>query len=80
MNRLTILCPLIFACLAAAEPRVPVRVELGGRPGEWQLLRAGKPYFIQGGGGKGSQKALVVAGAAVANIPLHVKGAGTSQK
>lgn len=63
MNRLILFCIALISCRAsAAEPRVPVRVELHGQPGGWQLLRAGKPYFIQGGGGRGSQKALVAAG------------------
>ena len=63
MNRWTIFCIAILACSTAfAEPHGPVRVELSGGPGHWQLLRDGKPYFIQGGGGKGSQKALAAAG------------------
>ncbi len=47
---------------ALAEDQHAVRVELHQQDGAWQLLRDGKPYFVQGGGGRGSLKALVAAG------------------
>ena len=62
MNRLTICSLALLLCVAAAEPNVPVRVEVRGSPGQWQLFRVGQPYFIQGGGGRGENKALVAAG------------------
>lgn len=36
----------------------PVKVELRQDGGNWQLLRAGKPYFIQGAGGDHSKQVL----------------------
>lgn len=41
----------------------PIKVELKGEPGKWQLLRDGKPYFVKGAGGSGSQKLLAEVGA-----------------
>ena len=40
----------------------PVKVDLAGQPAQYQLLRAGQPYFIKGGGGTSSLKALAAAG------------------
>jgi hypothetical protein len=53
---------LVFtgAVLASADP---IKVELVENEGRWQLLRAGKPYFIRGAGGSGSLEALAAAGA-----------------
>lgn len=45
-----------------ADPHDPIRVELSGPPPRSQLLRAGQPHFIQGGGGNSSLKALADAG------------------
>ncbi len=38
-------------------------VRLVGKPGAYELHRNGKPYFVRGAGGNGSQKMLVEAGA-----------------
>jgi hypothetical protein len=45
--------------VAASEPEVPAHVVQLGPEG---LLRGGKPYFIQGGGGSGSLKELAARG------------------
>ena len=46
------------AIMAQAIPVEVVELEDGG----WQLLRGGKPYFIQGAGGSASKEALAEAG------------------
>lgn len=50
----------IFSFVAAAKP-IPVTLQKTAQG--WQLLRAGKPYFIRGAGGTGSLAALQAAGA-----------------
>ena len=47
--------------MAEGQP-VPVRV-VESPTGQWQLLRAGRPYFIQGAGGNGPRDMLAAAGA-----------------
>jgi hypothetical protein len=46
---------LLLASCASAEP---VKVELRNDGGNWQLLRGGQPFFIQGAGGDHSKKVL----------------------
>ena len=59
--RMTVLAVAAMACGVAAwatVPESPAPVKLVHRAHQWQLLRAGKPYFIRGGGG-GGPKALL---------------------
>jgi hypothetical protein len=51
-----------FLLIAPPTGAEPVRVELRGEGGSWQLFRDGKPYFIQGAGGDAPLKALRDAG------------------
>ncbi len=62
---------LVVACaalamLGAASPVAaaegPIKTEIKPTAGGWQLLRAGQPYFIKGGGGGGSKSVLVECG------------------
>ncbi len=46
----------------AADPAGPVPVKLVHRGAKWQLLRAGKPYFIRGAGGGGPKEMLARCG------------------
>ena len=46
----------------AADPEGPVPVKLVHRGAKWQLLRAGKPYFIRGAGGGGPKEMLARCG------------------
>jgi hypothetical protein len=57
--------PLLFvasvmavASSGAVGGGVPVRVEIAGEPGRWQLLRDGQPFFVHGAGGDGDFAAL----------------------
>lgn len=51
---------MLLPCAALADA---IPVELRQTSDGWQLLRAGKPYFIRGAGGTGSLSALAAAGA-----------------
>lgn len=51
----TLLCYAFMATLSLAQP---VETRIDGTPGQWQLLRAGKPYFIKGAGGNASPDLL----------------------
>jgi Glycosyl hydrolases family 2, TIM barrel domain len=53
----------LVASLASAALAQPVKVELKGEAGHWQLLRDGKPYVIQGAGGEGPLPLLASLGA-----------------
>lgn len=73
------MCLLAVACSAVApgcrhsnildvgvgrtETQSPIRVQVTGTPGSYQLLRNGKPYVINGVGGSGSRKLLLEVGA-----------------
>ncbi len=56
-----ILFVLFAAPWSLAQP-VPVQV-IETAPGQWQLLRDGKPYDIKGAGGDGSKELLAASGA-----------------
>lgn len=63
MNRRVFLLSLLLSgCFAHGAFAEPVRVELAGETGQFQLMRAGKPYLIQGGGGNSSLKVLAGVG------------------
>ncbi len=52
---------LLLASVLLAAP-VPVQLQQGP-DGQWQLLRGGQPFFIQGAGGEGSLELLAACGA-----------------
>ena len=64
MSRNVVLSLLLCGVLANAcsAETGPVKVELLRTGDKWQLLRAGKPYFIKGGGGGGSKQVLADCG------------------
>jgi hypothetical protein len=51
---------LFTAAILSATLQAQVRIE--GRPGEWKLLRDGKPYVVKGVGGEGSWELLAKLG------------------
>lgn len=61
---------MTFGCLRSGTANAsvissvqkPSRVEVVGKPGNYQLLRDGKPYFIKGVGGNASRKLLLEIG------------------
>jgi hypothetical protein len=61
---------MTFGCLRSGTANAsvisgvqkPSRVEVVGKPGSYQLLRDGKPYFIKGVGGNASRKLLLEIG------------------
>jgi hypothetical protein len=57
-------CLLALAGLARADALAaePVRAEVVKAQGGWELMRAGKPYFIKGVGGEASKELLVKCG------------------
>lgn len=52
----------VCGCVSLASGE-PVKVEVKGEPGKYELLRGGKPYFIMGAGGGGPQSLLASIGA-----------------
>ncbi|HRF59001.1 MAG TPA: glycoside hydrolase family 2 TIM barrel-domain containing protein [Fimbriimonadaceae bacterium] len=52
----------VFAVLHDAAPDGPSTVKLTGTPGQFELTRNGRPYFIRGVGGNGSRTLLVEIG------------------
>ncbi len=55
---------LSVACLTfqPSDARAQSRVSLAGKPGQWQLLRDGKPYEVHGVGGDSNLRVLAAAG------------------
>lgn len=48
--------------LAANAFGAPIKVDLVQKDGRWQLIRDGKPFFVQGGGGQDHLDTLVAVG------------------
>lgn len=60
-----LLCASIIAlamCGGTQGLAAPIKVELRGRPGSYELLRDGKPYFVLGAGGEGPHSLLAEVG------------------
>lgn len=51
-------CCLMLACVCQAAHR-PVKVEIKGTPGHYQLFRDGKPYLVRGVGGRAYKLGLL---------------------
>lgn len=54
---------LVLSLVGGLAFAQPVKTEVVQKDGQWQLLRAGKPYFIKGVGGDGSRQLAVDLGA-----------------
>jgi len=52
----------LVLCVCSFGSAAPIKVELRGEPGAYELLRDGKPYFIKGAGGYGPQSLLAEVG------------------
>ncbi len=55
-------CCLALSWCALPAMAQPVAVTVTGTPGQWQLTRDGKPYFVKGVGGDGSWELLAKLG------------------
>lgn len=56
-----VLAIVAVACMGLRPQATGVKIE--GKPGSYQLMRNGKPYFIKGAGGNGSRQLLLASGA-----------------
>lgn len=50
MRPVALICALCAGVSWAAQPTGPVKVEVAGKAGNYQLLRGGKPYLVKGVG------------------------------
>lgn len=54
---------VLIAGTCYALRTAPASVKVTGKPGSYQLIRNGQPYFVKGAGGNGNRKLLLEAGA-----------------